>query len=60
MFQRNVKDSPIFQSQLGMKGPDYGKWNDFSDTEAQRQNDLTQQDLNRLHSDFKVDALSER
>jgi uncharacterized protein (DUF885 family) len=59
VFQRNVKDSPIFQSQLGMKGPDYGKWNDFSDAEAQRQNDLTQQDLNRLRSDFKVDALSD-
>ena len=59
VFQRNVKDSPIFQAQLGIKGPDYGKWNDFSDAEAQRQNDLTQQDLDRLHSDFKVNALSE-
>jgi uncharacterized protein (DUF885 family) len=29
VFQRNLKDSPIFQAQLGMKGPDYGKWNDF-------------------------------
>ena len=59
VFQRNLKDSPIFQSQLGMKGPDYGKWNDFSDAEAIRQNDLTQQDLKRLRSDFRYEALSE-
>jgi uncharacterized protein (DUF885 family) len=60
VFQRNVKDSPVFQSQLGMKGPDYGKWGDFSDTEAQRQNELTRQDLERLRKDFKFDALSEQ
>ena len=41
VFQRNLRDSPIFQSQLGMKGPDYGKWGDFSDKEAERQNELT-------------------
>ena len=60
VFQRNLKDSPIFQSQLGMKGPDYGKWGDLSDAEAVRQNDLTKQDLERLTSEFKYDALSEQ
>ena len=60
VFQRNLKDSPIFQAQLGMKGPDYGKWNDFSDEEAQRQDKLNRQDLERLHSEFKYDTLSER
>jgi uncharacterized protein (DUF885 family) len=59
VFQRNVKDSPMLQAELGMKGPDDGKWNDFSDAEAQRQNDLTKQDLDRLHSDFKFDTLSD-
>ena len=59
VFQRNLKDSPTFQSQLGMKGPDYGKWGDFSDTEATRQNDLTKQDLARLRADFKYDALTD-
>ncbi|MGH8197963.1 MAG: DUF885 domain-containing protein [Steroidobacteraceae bacterium] len=59
VFQRNLKDSPIFQAQLGMKGPDYGKWNDFSDAEAQRQNELTKKDLERLRAEFKYDALSE-
>ncbi len=58
VFQRNLKDSPIFQAQLGMKGPDYGKWNDFSDTEAQRQDKLNRQDLERLRSEFRYDALS--
>jgi uncharacterized protein (DUF885 family) len=58
VFQRNLKDSPIFQSQLGMKGPDYGKWGDFSDTEAIRQNELTKQDLDRLRADFDYTKLS--
>ncbi len=60
VFQRNVKDSPIFQSQLGIKGPDYGKWGDLSDAEAIRQNELTKQDLARLKGEFKYDALSEQ
>jgi uncharacterized protein (DUF885 family) len=60
VFQRNLKSSPIFQAQLGMKGPDYAKWNDFSDEEAQRQDKLNRQDLERLHADFEYDALSER
>jgi len=60
VFQRNVKDSPILQSQLGMKGPDYGKWGDFSDAERVRQNELVRQDLARLRSEFRYEALSER
>lgn len=60
VFQRNVKDSPILQSQLGMKGPDYGKWNDFSDAEAIRQNNLVADDLRRLRADFDVAKLSEQ
>ncbi len=60
VFQRGLKDSPLTQAYLGMKGPDYGKWNDFSDEEAQRQDKLSQQDLARLHSEFKFDKLSEQ
>ncbi len=59
VFQRSVKDSPIFQAYLGMKGPDYGKWNDFSDEEAQRQDALNKQDLVRLRAEFDFDKLSE-
>ena len=60
VFQRNLKDSPVFQSQLGIKGPDYGKWGDLSDAEATRQNELVKQDLAHLRSDFRYDALSEQ
>lgn len=60
IFQRNLKNSPLFQSQLGMKGPDYGKWDDFSDAEAQRQNAETAEDLKRLRADFDVSKLSEQ
>jgi uncharacterized protein (DUF885 family) len=59
VFQRGVKDSPILQAYLGMKGPDYGKWNDFSDEEAQRQDGLNKQDLQRLHTEFDYAKLSE-
>ena len=47
------------QAYLGMKGPDYGKWNDFSDEEAQRQDALNKQDLQRLRAEFDYDKLSE-
>ncbi len=60
IFQRNLKNSPLFQSQLGMKGPDYGKWDDFSDAEAIRQNEETKKDLERLRAEFDVGKLSEQ
>jgi uncharacterized protein (DUF885 family) len=60
VFQRGVDDSPLLQAYLGIKGPDYGKWNDFSDEEAQRQDKLNRQDLERLRAEFDYDALSER
>ncbi len=60
LFQRNLAESPMFQSQLGMKGPDYGKWNDFSDAEAVRQNERTKGDLARLRSEFDYGKLSEQ
>ncbi|MDZ7627335.1 MAG: DUF885 domain-containing protein [Parvularculaceae bacterium] len=60
VFQRNLKASPLFQSQLGIKGHDYGKWDDFSDAQAVRQNDDTKSDLARLRSEFDYDKLSEQ
>ena len=60
LFQRNLKNSPLFQAQLGMKGPDYGKWDDFSDAEAQRQNEETKNDLERLRTEFDFKKLSEQ
>ncbi|MBX3702542.1 MAG: DUF885 domain-containing protein [Steroidobacteraceae bacterium] len=60
VWKRNVKDSPILQAQLGMKGPDYGKWGDFSNAEAIRQNGLAREDLRRLRAEFDVAKLSEQ
>lgn len=60
IFQRNLKNSPLFQSQLGMKGEDYGEWDDFSDAEARRQNEETKNDLQRLRAEFDVAKLSEQ
>jgi uncharacterized protein (DUF885 family) len=60
VWKRNVKDSPLLQAQLGMKGPDYGKWNDFSDAEATRRNGLVRADLQRLRAEFDPAKLSEQ
>lgn len=60
VFQRNLKASPLFQSQLGIKGPDYGKWDDFSDQEAVRQYEEAKADLARLRAEFDVSKLSEQ
>ena len=60
VFQRGLEDSPIFQSYLGMKGPDYGKWDDFTDAERQRQDGLTRKDLERLRSEFDYAKLTDK
>ncbi len=59
VFQRNVSESPVLQTQLGIKGPDYGKWDDFSDAEATRRNELARRDLERLRGEFRYDRLSD-
>ena len=60
VFQRELSESPIFQSQLGMKGENYGKWDDFSDEEAIRDNEQTKGDLERLRAEFDYDKLTEQ
>lgn len=60
IFQRNLQESPLFQTQIGLKTADYGKWDDFSDAEAIRQNERTKSDLARLHDEFDYDSLSEQ
>ncbi len=60
VFQRNLKASPLFQSQLGLKGPDYGKWDDFSDAEQTRQIEDSKKDLERLRAEFDYENLSDR
>ena len=58
VFQRTLDRSPQLQAQLGIKTDDYGSWNDYSDAFAVESNELAKQDLDRLRSEFNVDALS--
>lgn len=58
VFQRNLAASPLFQSQIGIKGPDYGKWDDLSDAEQMRQHELDRKDLAVLHANFDYAVLS--
>ena len=60
LFQRNLANSPLFQTQLGIKGERYGEWDDFSDAEAVRQHEETKADLARLRAEFDYDALSDQ
>jgi len=59
IFERDVSQSPMFQAYLGRKTEDYGRWDDFSDEQAQRQNQQTATDLERLHTEFDYATLSE-
>lgn len=59
VFERNVSESPELQSYLGRKTADYGKWDDYSEAFAIRQNAETAADLERLHNDFDYSALSD-
>ncbi len=56
IFERDVSQSPMFQAYLGRKTEDYGRWDDFSDEYAQRQNQQTAADLERLHTEFDYDC----
>jgi uncharacterized protein (DUF885 family) len=59
IFERDVSQSPEFQAYLGIKTEDYGRWDDYSDANAQTENQQAEADLDRLHSEFDYDALSE-
>ena len=59
LFERDVSQNPEFQAYLGRKTEDYGRWDDYSDEYAQTQNLQTVTDLERLHTEFDYDALSE-
>jgi uncharacterized protein (DUF885 family) len=59
LFERDVSQSPEFQAYLGRKTEDYGRWDDYSDEYAQTQNLQTVSDLERLHTEFDYDALSD-
>lgn len=58
-FDRNVSESPEFQSYLGLEDADNAHWDDYSEAYAVKQNQQTRQDLERLQNEFDFDALSE-
>ncbi|MDH4018779.1 MAG: DUF885 domain-containing protein, partial [Xanthomonadales bacterium] len=59
IFERDVSQSPEFQAYLEIKTEDYGRWDDYSDQYAQEINRQTAADLERLHTEFDYDALSD-
>ncbi len=59
LFERDVSQNPEFQAYLGRKTEDYGRWDDYSEEFTQTQNQQTASDLERLHTEFDYNALSE-
>ena len=59
IFERDVSESPMFQAYLGRKTEDYGRWDDFSDADAQLENQQSEASLQRLRTEFNYDALGD-
>lgn len=59
VFERQLAQSPQFQSELGIRGDDYGRLDDYTDAFAQLQYEERAEDLRRLREEFDFDALSE-
>ncbi len=59
IFERDLNRNPELQAYLGRKTEDYARWNDHSDEFAQTENHHAAVDLERLHTEFDYDALSE-
>jgi len=59
IFERDVNASPMFQAYLGRKTEDYGRWDDFSNEYTEFKNQQTAANLERLHTEFDYDLLSE-
>ncbi len=59
VFDRQLAQSPQFQSQLGIRGDDYGRLDDYTDAFAKTQNEQRAADLQRLREEFDFDALSD-
>ena len=58
VFEREVSQSPEFQTRLGRRTNQLGQWDDYSDEFAAERLAQTKADLDRLLSDFKYDALT--
>jgi uncharacterized protein (DUF885 family) len=59
VFQRELADSPMFETRLGIKTERYGQWDDFSDAAAIAENERRKADLERLSALVNYDALDD-
>ncbi len=57
VFQRELADSPMFETRLGIKNERYGQWDDFSDAAAITENERRKEDLERLAATVSYNAL---
>jgi uncharacterized protein (DUF885 family) len=57
-FEREVSQSPEFQTRLGRRTNQLGQWDDYSDEFAAERIAQIKADLERLQSDFEYDALT--
>ena len=58
-IDREIAESPILQTTLGLKTSDQGKWDDISDTAALEDIEQRRADLARLRSEYSRRAMSE-
>ena len=57
-IDREIAESPIFQTRLGLKTADQGKWDDISDAAALEDIEQRKADLARLRSEYSRPAMS--
>lgn len=58
-FDAKINRDPMQQSIFGIK-TDYGKWQDISETGAQKEVEISKGYLDSLHANFKMEALDEQ
>lgn len=59
IFDEAVDRDPVRQSYLGIK-KDYDKWTDLTDERAQKELEITKQNLEKMRRDFNPEALDEQ
>ena len=58
-IDREIAESPMLQTYLGLKTADQGKWDDVSDVAALEDIEQRKADLQRLYAEFSRPAMSE-
>ncbi|WP_299885295.1 DUF885 family protein [uncultured Lacinutrix sp.] len=58
-FEEDVAESPMMQTRLGQKTKDYGKWDDYSDANAQKELEKSKKRLAFLKDSVDTSLLNE-